>query len=116
MEQMMLRLDGAQRLLRMSGGELKGARKTGWILAVVLLLGTLLSSCAAVQGLQRSLIPVKPGKLYEGKYLNVRRPASKGWRFGRTSPNGMEFVRKGKGKAETFGAQAYVYPLPETGD
>lgn len=71
-----------------------------------------LASCATAPS--QTSAPLPAGYLYEGSYINVRVPNSDGWHLASASTAGMAFARSGVEQGASFGAQALVFPLPET--
>lgn len=57
--------------------------------------------------------PLPPGYLYKAKFLNIHSPNQQGWYLAGAAQSGMQFVRHGKEKDETFAAQVSTFPLPE---
>lgn len=58
---------------------------------------------------------VAPGQLFPGSYLEVRAPASAGWRLAQSSGSGMMFARAGRNSRESCIAQVSMFALEPTG-
>lgn len=59
---------------------------------------------------------VAPGQLFPGELLNVRAPASAGWRVVSASESGMAFFRAGVAANESYVAHVSLFALPESKD
>lgn len=82
--------------------------RTQHSLALILTL-VIAGSASAAHG---KLEPVPPGRMYKGRYVDIRAPDSKGWYLIGSSGVSMEFARKGKEQGERYGAQVLIFPLP----
>jgi len=59
------------------------------------------------------LVPV--GKIYPGRYIDIRSPNSNGWLLLKTDNTGMAFGKQiSEQSKETFGAQVLIYTLEKT--
>ncbi len=76
---------------------------------IAILLGIItLTACQSV--------PLIPGKLFSGPFINVRSPNSEGWRLLDSSDRGMIFVRRGASPEESYAARVFAVALPESTD
>lgn len=80
-------------------------------LLIALLLA--LSACASSPAPLPVGKPIPPGYLYKAKFLDIHSPNEERWYLAAATQSGMQFVRHGKDKAETFAAQVSTFPLPE---
>jgi len=56
--------------------------------------------------------PVAPGESFPGPLINVRAPASAGWRLTQSAAEGMTFGRRDPTTGNTHIAQVMAFPLP----
>jgi hypothetical protein len=77
---------------------------------VLFFLVLCLSGCAS----QPPGVAVTPGKIFAGRYINIRAPQTEGWQLIHSSGSGMVFAKRGDAQASSFTASVNMFPLAPT--